>query len=268
MTDLTADQVADRCRSTWLASGISANSADEMANELRSHLEQATAAGKSLDAVVGTDTEAFAKEWAAEFTGPQSAAVPTEPTPPTLPRTDSRAGTAGLWFGAIAIALMIGAVALFAPKDDSLDQALWTGVWFVAAAVLAVGEMMTAGFFLLPFAIGAAGAALLALAGVGVPLQLITFAVISLVALYMIQQFARKDNQGELISVGAARYAGAFAIVTETVDRRAGNGFVRLGTEYWRATSLTDDLIPEGVEVRVIEVTGVRLVVEPRIQQP
>jgi membrane protein implicated in regulation of membrane protease activity len=268
MTDLTADQVADRCRSTWLASGISANSADEMANELRSHLEQATAAGKTLDAVVGTDTEAFAKEWAAEFTGPKPDTTAREPTPPTLPRTDSRAGTAGLWFGAIVIVVMIAAVAVFAPKDESLDQALWTGVWFVAAAVLAVGEMLTAGFFLLPFAIGAAAAALLALAGVGVPLQLISFAVVSLTALYMIQQFARTDKQGELIAVGAARYAGALAIVTETVDRRAGNGFVRLGTESWRATSLTDDLIPAGVEVRVIEVTGVRLVVEPRMQKP
>jgi membrane protein implicated in regulation of membrane protease activity len=239
-----------------------------MANELRSHLEQATAAGKSLDAVVGTDTDAFAKEWAAEFTGPQTGTAPRVPTPPTLPRTDSRGGTAGLWFGAIVILAMIGAVAVFAPKDDSMDQALWTGVWIVAAAVLAVGEMMTAGFFLLPFAIGAVGAALLALAGVGVPFQLIAFAAVSLTSLYVIQQFARKDTQGELIAVGGARYTGALAIVTETIDRRAGNGFVRMGTESWRATSLTDDLIPTGVEVRVIEVTGVRLVVEPRISQP
>ena len=268
MTDLTADQVTDRCLSTWLTSGVSTDSATEMANELRSHLEQATAAGKSLDTVVGSDIEAFATEWAAEFMGSQPATAHQEPTPPSLPRTDSRAGTAGLWFGAIVIVLMIGAVALFAPKDDSMDQALWTGVWFVAAAVLAIGEMMTAGFFLLPFAIGAAAAALLALAGVSVPLQLIAFAAVSLVSLYIIQRFARKDTQGELIAVGAARYAGAFAIVTETVDRRAGNGFVRLGTESWRATSLTDDLIPAGVEVRVIEVTGVRLVVEPRTQQP
>lgn len=265
MTDLTADQVTDRCLSTWLSSGVSADSATEMANELQSHLEQAMAAGKSLDTVVGPDIDAFATEWAAEFTGPQPAATPREPTPPSLPRTDSRAGTTGLWFGAIVIVLMIGAVALFAPKDDSLDQAVWAGVWFVSAAMLAIGEMMTAGFFLLPFAIGAASAAMLALAGVGVPLQLISFAAISLISLYLIQQFARKDTHGELISVGAARYAGASAIVTETIDRRAGIGFVRLGTEHWRATSLTDDLIPAGVEVRVIEVTGVRLVVEPQV---
>jgi len=267
MTDLTADQVTDRCLSTWLTSGVSADSATEMANELRSHLEQATAAGKSLDTVVGSDTEAFAREWAAEFTGPQPAATRPEPTPPVAPETDSRAGTAGLWFGAFVILVMIAAIAVFAPKDESMDQALWTGIWIVSAAVLAVGEMMTAGFFLLPFAIGAVGAAVLALAGVSVAVQLISFAAVSLSALYIIQKFARKDTQGELVAVGGARYAGALAIVTETIDRRAGNGFVRLGTESWRATSLTDTLIPTGVEVRVVKVTGVRLVVEPRDQQ-
>ncbi|MEN8238306.1 MAG: NfeD family protein [Actinomycetota bacterium] len=267
MTDLTADQIADRCRSTWLTSGISADSADEMATELRSHLQEATSAGKSLDIVVGNDIEAFAGEWAAEFQGPQGAADRTEPAPPSLPRTDSRAGTAGLWFGAIVIAIMIGAVAVFGPKDDSLDQALWTGVWFVAAAVLAVGEMITAGFFLLPFAAGAAAAALLALAGVGIPLQLISFVVVSLMSLYVIQRFAKKETQGELIKVGAARYIGASAIVTEAIDRRTGAGSVKMGTEVWRATTLTDGEIPQGIEVRVVEVSGVRLVVEPDTQQ-
>jgi len=268
MTDLTAEQIADRCRSTWLTSGIGATSADEMTTELRSHLAEATAAGKSLDKVVGDDIDAFAREWAREFQGPQDEPNRTDLTPPSLPRTDSRAGSAGLWFGAIVIAALIGAVAVFGPKDDSLDQGLWTGVWFVAAAVLAVGEMVTAGFFLLPFAIGAASAAVLALAGVGVPIQLIVFAIVSLMALYIIQQFARTDTQGELIKVGAARYIGASAIVTETINRRTGTGSVKMGTEAWRATSLTDAEIPEGVEVRVVEVTGVRLVVEPRTQHP
>jgi membrane protein implicated in regulation of membrane protease activity len=248
--------------------GIDANSANEMAAELQSHLRDATAAGKSLDAVVGDDIDAFAKEWAGEFQGPQGSAPPSEPTAPTLPRTDARAGTVGLWFGAIVIAAGIGAVALFGPKDDSLNQALWAGVWFVAAAVLAIGEMATAGFFLLPFAVGATAAAILALADVGVPLQLISFVVVSLISLYLIQQFARNDTQGELHRVGAARYIGAPAIVTEPIDRRAGDGFVRMGTETWRATSLTDTIIPAGVEVRVVEVDGVRLVVEPRPQQP
>lgn len=264
MTDLTADQVIDRCRSYWLRSGVDPEGADDMTTELRSHLQEAVAAGKDLETVTGSDIEAFAEEWASEYRGPDAGGAPSEPTPPSLPRTDSRQGTWGLWLGALVIVIAVVAVALFAPKDDSLDQGLWTGVWFVAAALLAVGEMLTAGFFLLPFAAGAVAAGVLALTGIGVAVQLITFVVISLLSLYLLQRFARKDVHGELLPVGAARYIGASALVTETINRVRGEGMVRMGTEKWRATTDQDVEIPVGTEVRVIEVRGARLVVEPR----
>ena len=264
MTDLTADQIIDRCRSYWLNSGVDPQAADDMTNELRSHLQEAVAAGKNLETVTGSDIEEFAEEWASEYRGPATSAAPAKETPPSLPRTDSRQGTVGLWMGALVIVAAVIAVALFAPKDDSLDQGLWTGVWFVAAALLAVGEMLTAGFFLLPFAAGAVAAGILALTGVGVAVQLITFAVVSLLSLYLLQRFARKDIHGELLPVGAARYIGASALVTETVNRVRGEGMVRMGTESWRATTDGDAEIPVETEVRVIEVRGARLVVEPR----
>ncbi|MCL1597736.1 MAG: hypothetical protein M3094_01020 [Actinomycetia bacterium] len=263
MTDLTADQVIDRCRSYWLRSGVDAAGADDMTTELRSHLQEAVAAGKGLETVTGSDIEAFAEEWASEYRGPDTAGPTSKPTPPSLPRTDSRQGTWGLWLGAFVIVIAVVAVAMLAPKDDSLDQGLWTTVWFVAAAVLAVGEMLTAGFFLLPFAAGAVAAGILALTGVSVVIQLITFAVISLLSLYLLQRFARKDIHGELLPVGAARYIGASALVTETINRVRGEGMVRMGTESWRATTDRDAEIPVGTEVRVIEVRGARLVVEP-----
>ena len=266
MTDLTTDQIIDRCRSSWLKSGIDADSVDEMTGELRSHLDEARAAGKDLETVTGTDIEDFAAEWASAFQGPGTDTASRVPTPPSLPRTDSRQATWGLWFGAAVILVAIAAVALFAPKDDTFEQGVWTGVWFVAAAVLAVGEMLTAGFFLLPFAAGAVASGLLALTGIGVPLQLITFVVVSLSSLYLLQRFASKDIHGELIPVGAARYIGAAALVTKPVSRLRGTGRVKMGTEDWRATTNQDTEIPVGVEVRVIEVSGARLVVEPAIK--
>jgi len=266
VTDLSADQIIDRCRSSWLKSGIDADSVDEMTGELRSHLEEAHSAGKDLDTVTGTDIEGFAAEWAAAFQGPGADTANRVPTPPSLPRTDSRQATWGLWLGAAVIVVAIAAVALFAPKDDTFEQGIWTGIWFIAAAVLAVGEMLTAGFFLLPFAAGAVASGLLALTGVGVPLQLITFVVVSLFSLFLLQRFASKDVHGELIPVGAARYIGAAALVTRPVNRLQGTGRVMMGTEDWRATTNQDTEIPIGAEVRVIEVNGARLVVEPTIK--
>lgn len=265
MTELTIDQIIARCEATWLTSGVDSDNVDEMSRELRSHLQEAASAGKDLEAVTGVNIEEFAWEWASAFQGTPGEQPTRKPTPPTLPRTDSRQGTIGLWLGAGVILVAIAAVALFAPKDDTFEQGVWIGVWFVAAAVLAVGEMLTAGFFLLPFAAGAVASGLLAFTGVGVPLQLITFVVVSLVSLFLLQRFARKDIHGELIPVGAARYIGASALVTKPVNRLRGSGRVMMGTEDWRATTHQDEEIPVGAEVRVIEVDGARLVVEPRI---
>jgi membrane protein implicated in regulation of membrane protease activity len=259
VTDLTSDQVVDRCRTYWLGSGVNSDEASDMAIELRSHLQDAIGEGKAIDSVVGPDLDSFAEEWASAHRGPQPDA---EPTPPSLPRTDGRAGSWGLWAGAAGIVALVALVATFAPQDESLDQELWAGVWIVSAAVLALGELFTAGFFLLPFAVAAGAAGILAIAGVGVPAQIIVFVITSLVFLWLLQRFARKDVHGKLLPVGAARYIGASALVTDSVDRISGSGRVKMATEDWRATTDGDDVIEAGVEVRVIEVRGARLVVE------
>lgn len=55
----------------------------------------------------------------------------------------------------------------------------WRWIWLVATALFAAGEIITTGFFLLPFAVGALVATLLAFAGVSVAIQWITFVAVS-----------------------------------------------------------------------------------------
>ena len=93
MTDLTSDQAVDRCRTYWLGSGVDSDTASDMAIELRSHLQDAIAEGKSIESVVGSDLKTFAEDWASAYPG---AAAQPAVTPPSLPRTDARKGTWGL----------------------------------------------------------------------------------------------------------------------------------------------------------------------------
>lgn len=167
------------------------------------------------------------------------------------------------WLGLTAIVALVAAVALFAPRDETVNTGGWAALWFLAAAVLAIGEMLTAGFFLLPFAAGTAAAGVLALLSIGVALQIITFIVVSIVALWLMQRFATKDFHGELLPVGAARYVGTTVLVIEPVSRLQGTGMVRLGMQDWRATTDGDEEILLDAEVRVVQVRGARLVVEP-----
>jgi membrane protein implicated in regulation of membrane protease activity len=55
---------------------------------------------------------------------------------------------------------------------------------------------------------------------------------------------------------------GQVARVVEEVDPATGEGRVRMETETWRATT-DGGPIPVGANVRVLEVRGTRLVVEP-----
>ena len=268
MTDLTVDTVVERCRKHWSASGISEAAVDEMSTELRSHLEDATADGKPIEVVTGREVDEFAEEWAVAYLGPQAprnaqTSVPSAGvTEPSMPRTDSRSPGWALWVGILVMVAMVALVAVLAPKESTDDQAVWVAVWFIGAAILAVGELITAGFFLLPFAVGAAAAGVLALVGVSPGIQIIVFVVVSVGSLWMLQQFAKKDRHGALFPGGAARYVGAPALVLEP-GRRFDPGWVKMGTEDWRATTDRDDVIDANTEVRVIEVRGARLVVEP-----
>ena len=259
MTDLTTDQVVDHCQSYWLGSGVSADTAQEMAAELQSHLDEATSAGKSVEAVTGSDIDAFAEAWAEASRGPKPVKTPT---PPSLPVQSETKSTVGLWAGLGAIVLLVIAVALLAPTDETVNQSAWVTMWLIAAGVLAIGEMVTAGFFLLPFAAGAAVAGVLALLSVSVPVQIVTFVIVSVLTLCLLQRFAKKDIQGELLPVGAARFVGSPAIVLQPV-KKFQDGMVKMGTQEWRATTDKDEEIPVGTEVRVIEVRGARLVIEP-----
>jgi membrane protein implicated in regulation of membrane protease activity len=163
--------------------------------------------------------------------------------------------------GTLAVAFAV--MAVLAPKGDTMNADQWQWIWVGIAVVLGIGELLTAGFFLLPFAVGAAAAAILAFLGVNLGLQLVTFVVISVVFLAVLQRFARQEQRDGPEPAGAGRFPGKHAFVLEPVNRFEGTGSVRVETEQWRATTDGDEEIPVGDEVVITEVRGTRLVVEP-----
>ncbi len=137
----------------------------------------------------------------------------------------------------------------------------WRWIWLGVTAIFGIGEIFTAGFFMLPFAVGAVVAFILALLGVEPAIVLAVFLVISVLTLVLFQRLVRQGDQRQH-PVGATRYAGRRVLVLERIDRVSGTGRVRLDTETWRATT-DGDPIEEGAEVRVVEMRGTRLVVAP-----
>ncbi|GMQ86068.1 MAG: hypothetical protein BMS9Abin07_1640 [Acidimicrobiia bacterium] len=254
MTDRTIEQVLSGCTRVWEASGVPDQTIADMRTELHAHLDAAASAGKPVDAVVGTDLNSFAAEWAA---------ISGESLEQRGPATSSSSASTWIWLTMGTLAVAFAVMAVLAPKGDTMDTDQWQWIWVGIAVVLGIGELLTAGFFLLPFAVGAAAAAILAFLGVGVALQLVTFVVISVVFLAVLQRFAKQEQRDGPEPAGAGRFQGKHAVVLESINRLEGTGSVRMDTEQWRATTDRDEEIPIGEEVVITEVRGTRLVVEP-----
>jgi membrane protein implicated in regulation of membrane protease activity len=130
-------------------------------------------------------------------------------------------------------------------------------LWVIVAGAFAVGEMLTAGFFLAPFAIAAALAAL-ADAAVGDTASWVVFVAVALLTLLLVRPIVRSHlKMPPQIRTGAAALVGKQAVVLERIANREGVGCVRIDGDVWTARSLDDERVIEpGTVVDVIEIKG------------
>ena len=145
-----------------------------------------------------------------------------------------------------------------------MDPEVWRWVWLVAAATFVVGEIVTgASFFILPFAEGAAVAAVLAFAGASDFWQWLAFVGVSLASFGAVRPLVKRLNQGNNpIGVGADRLIGETGVVVADLDPQAEKlGTVRIGREEWPAQAADGQLIVSGSSIEVIEIQGTRAIV-------
>lgn len=145
------------------------------------------------------------------------------------------------------------------------DPEQWRWIWMVASVGFLIGEMASPGsFFLLPFALGAAVAAILAFAGQGLALQWAVFVGLSVALFAGLRPLARRLDDGQTSSgIGAKRLIGEIGTVLEDIGGRGDLGLVRVHREQWRAETVDDTALAAGARVRVVEVRGTRVVVWP-----
>ena len=128
--------------------------------------------------------------------------------------------------------------------------------WMIAAGALAAGEIVTMGFFLGPIAVAAVLAAVVALLGGGVALQLAVFSVASVASLLVLRPIAtRHMHTPARLRTGTAALVGSKALVLDRVDCNGGS--VKIGGEVWTARTYDDDEVLEpGMRVDVMKIDG------------
>lgn len=129
-------------------------------------------------------------------------------------------------------------------------------LWMAAAGLLAVGELLTMGFFLAPIAIAAVLTAGAALAGAGLAVQLVVFILASAASVGLLRPVARRHlHTPARIRTGTAALVGRPATVIERVD--ADGGSIKLAGEVWSARAFDEDHAFEpGQRVEVLKIEG------------
>ena len=135
---------------------------------------------------------------------------------------------------------------------DYVTQHLWQ-MWAILAVVCLILELMAGDFFIICFSVGAVFAALTAAVGGGVYVQLIVFAVFSLISLFWLRPFAKRYlRQGEDTRVSNAdALLGRQGRVVETGEAD-GFGRVQIDGDIWKAVTNEKQDIPEGSNVCVV----------------
>ena len=142
-----------------------------------------------------------------------------------------------------------------------MDAWVW---WIVIACVLAVGEVINTSFFLAPFAVGAAIAALAAAIGLATGGSLAVFLAGSLTLLLFVRPVARRHlTMPPQLRTGTAALVGRTAIVVERIANDEGVGCAKIGGEVWTARAFDDDRVIEaGERVNVIAIRGATALVD------
>lgn len=135
-------------------------------------------------------------------------------------------------------------------------------VWLVVSAALIVAEIISLGLTTIWFAIGALAAAFVAFLGAGISVQLIAFAVISVVFLVFTAPVARKHFMGQPEKTNIEGLVGMIGVVTDTIDNLKSEGTVSLNGLEWSARSENGESIEKDCRVSVVSISGVKLIVK------
>lgn len=131
-------------------------------------------------------------------------------------------------------------------------------MWLIIGIGLVIAEVFTVDLTLLMLAVGAFAAAGSAAFTDSVVIQVLVFAVVSVLSLFGVRPLLRKRlhhwaDDGTPLSVAAIE--GAVGLVLERVD--TDHGLVRIQGETWTARSYDATQVMEpGERVKVVEVKG------------
>ena len=134
--------------------------------------------------------------------------------------------------------------------------------WVLVSIFLMVIEFVTYTLVSIWFAIGAIGAGVAAGLGASTGIQLLVFAVVSIIMLIVTFPLVKKFKNKTPERLNADRIIGGKGIITQTVDIVLGTGEAKIGGQFWTCRSVDQSVIKKDSIVEVVRIEGVKAIVK------
>ena len=136
-------------------------------------------------------------------------------------------------------------------------------LWITAMVLFGIMEAATVNMVSIWFVGGALAALIVQMLGGGVWLQLGVFLAVSIALLACLRPFVKRFVSPRRTATNADMSIGRQAYLTETVDNLRETGALKLDGKEWTVRSVSGDVLPEGTLVKIVQLQGVELYVEP-----
>ncbi len=136
-------------------------------------------------------------------------------------------------------------------------------IWLALFVVLLVVEGLGPGLICLWFAFGALIAFVCSLCGASLTVQIIAFALSSLLFVLLLRPLALRYVNAKKTATNADAVIGKEGVVIREIDELKGEGQVKIAGQVWTARSEDGSVIAVDTIVRACGIQGAKLMVTP-----
>jgi len=139
-------------------------------------------------------------------------------------------------------------------------------LWVIVAVILFMVEVFAPSFLFGSVAVGCFAAGMVSAFDCGIKIQLIAFAVGTLIAFFgirpfMLKYFHKKSNR---VKTNVEALIGKIGRVTEAIDPAKNEGRIVVEGDDWKAETRDGEVVPMGEKVEVLQVDSTILIVKPK----
>lgn len=138
-------------------------------------------------------------------------------------------------------------------------------IWLIIAGLFFIGEIITVGFLVFWFGVGALIAMMVSFFTSNIILQTAVFVISSAILLFATKPFVKKFVDVKPTNTNAYSIIGKKALVIKEINSHSV-GQIKIKGEVWSAESEDDETISEGSEVEIVQIKGVKAIVKQTLE--